>query len=433
MLTSEETSVLLHSWLTDFPDRARNVLVESQGLTDEERSALWGALTSEPQATALDRLGEAMSSIGAPQDLVNEVYRAAFYAGPHWAALVDDTLFAHFAANRAGKVIDKWPHYFPVYTRYLSKYVGRAPRVLEIGVYRGGSMQMWSRFFGEGAQLVGLDIDEAALVAARDSAAAYTVVLADQEDPEALARVADEHGPFDVILDDGGHTMTQQIVSVETLFPRLAEGGTYIVEDCHTSYWPEYGGGLDREGTFMEWAKARLDDVNGYHFAGGVHPLWTRHVDGIHVHDSLVVLEKAHRFAPFSEQTGGAEFAFGTRRQSAIASEVVATRQAALADRDVARAALVAAEEQHATELAQAREAIDQERSRTENDLRRLRGELRGYRDRLSEAEKKLAETDAELEQTRNNLLESWQHVREMRQTVSWRATAPVRRLRRPR
>ena len=48
-------------------------------------------------------------------------------------------------------------------------------------------------------------------------------------------------GPFDIVIDDGGHFMDDIISSFKTLLPHVRAGGTYIVEDLHTSYWAEYG------------------------------------------------------------------------------------------------------------------------------------------------------------------------------------------------
>ena len=138
-----------------------------------------------------------------------------------------------YAANKGGSPLDKWVHYFPIYDRHLATYRGSAIRVLEIGVYRGGGLAMLGHYLGPAAQIVGIDIDELA----RTGAGRHVVEIGDQEDPAFLSSVAERHGPFDIVIDDGGHTMRQQIRSVETLFPLLAEGGVYIVEDCHTSYW----------------------------------------------------------------------------------------------------------------------------------------------------------------------------------------------------
>ena len=405
MLDSDELSSLLHAVLTGFPERAQNIIATSDNLDDDHREVLWNAMTKTSDgAGVLEAVGDALRIADADKTYVNEAYRAAFYGSEAWQSLVDDPLFAFFAANRAGHVLDKWIHYFPIYTRHLTPYAGRSISVLEIGVYRGGSMRMWSRFFGPDAHLVGVDIDPIAVTSAGDR---YEVVIADQADPDAMRKLAEEHGPFDVIMDDGGHSMVQQITSIETLFPMLNDGGIYLVEDCHTSYWDEYGGGRGREGTFMEWVKTRLDDLNGYHQGDAVHPVWTRVVAGVHVYDSVVVLDKQTRFAPFCEQNGSADFVFGSRAQAVVAAELVATRQAALDERDQAIKAFPDLSE----------------------ELRTTRGELR----RLVTIESELDDLRTQLDQARGELIDTWDHVREMRRTVSWRATAPLRRLRRPR
>ena len=435
MLDLDELSKLLHALLTGFHDRALNVVATSENLEDDARSDLWRIVESDAgPADKIRSIGDAMRRRGVDRSLVNEAYRAAFYSSEDdWQPLAKDPLFAFFSANDAGHVLDKWVHYFPIYTRHFAPFAGRPISLLEIGVYRGGSMRMWSRFFGPQARLVGMDIDPVAKSAAGDH---YEVVLGDQTDPAALAAVAEQYGPFDVIIDDGGHTMEQQIASVEYLFPMaLADGGIYLVEDCHTSYWSDYEGGRGRPGTFMEWAKERLDDINGYHQEDAVHATWTRELDAVHVYDSVVVLDRKHRFAPFSEQKGGAEFVFGTRPASIIASELVATRQVALSERD----AMAAQVDDLRGQLADAeRRAADGEYVREletrldsiREDLRGTRGELVALRPRLAKTQRNLETIEGELTTTRNKLLESWDHVREMRRSMSWRSTAPLRRLR---
>ncbi len=107
-----------------------------------------------------------------------------------------------------------------------------APRVLEIGVYDGGSLRMWEEFFPN-AQLVGADIDPRTLASASNRS---RIEIMDQSDIAQLTRVAVAHGPFDLIVDDGSHIWDHQITSLRTLYPFVKPGGTYIVEDIHTSY-----------------------------------------------------------------------------------------------------------------------------------------------------------------------------------------------------
>lgn len=88
----------------------------------------------------------------------------------------------------------------------------------------------------------------------------------DQSNKEDLHAFASQIGPFDIILDDGGHTMDQQINSLNALFPYLKAGGLYIIEDLHTSYWEVYGGSGNIEkandGTAVGFLKDLIDHVN---------------------------------------------------------------------------------------------------------------------------------------------------------------------------
>ena len=105
-------------------------------------------------------------------------------------------------------------------------------RLLEIGVYHGASVRMWREFLPN-AHIVGLDVNQTAAAHADDRIA---IEIGDQADPATLRRLVKAHGPFDVIVDDGSHIWTHQIISFETLFPSLTPGGLYILEDVHTSY-----------------------------------------------------------------------------------------------------------------------------------------------------------------------------------------------------
>ena len=169
---------------------------------------------------------------------------------------------------------------------HLSRFRGSAARMLEIGVLGGGSLQIWQKFLGPAATLVGVDIAPAAVKNAAD----FKVHIGDQADAEFLAEVAAESGPFDIVVDDGGHEMDQQISSFATLYPLVREGGCYIVEDAFTSYWDEFGGGLGRAGTFMEFAKQRIDELDADFYAEPT--TFTRSTTSVHFYKGMVVFEK---------------------------------------------------------------------------------------------------------------------------------------------
>jgi hypothetical protein len=204
--------------------------------------------------------------------------------------------------------MDKWDHYFDVYEQHLSRFRGKTFRLLEIGIFHGGSLQMWRRYFGPGVSIVGMDIDERTLALAEPG---VDVIIGDQADRSFLRGVVDRYKSFDVVIDDGGHTMEQQIVSFEELWPAVTDGGEYIAEDLHTSYWGEFGGGYQRADSFIEYSKRMIDQQNAWHARSGdglqVDDI-THTLRGMHVYDSVIVFDKAKVTQPLSGKTGRPQF-----------------------------------------------------------------------------------------------------------------------------
>lgn len=201
------------------------------------------------------------------------------------------------------KVIHKWPHYFDIYDRHFSKYRNKKIVILEIGVSEGGSLQMWKNYFGSKAVIFGIDIDPRCKDLEEENIKIY---IGSQSDRLFLRSVLEEIPPIDILIDDGGHSMNQQIISFEELFKYVKNDGVYLCEDLHTSYWANYSGGHKRKGTFIEYSKNFIDYLNAYHSEQKSLQVndFTKTVDSIHYYDSIIVIEKKIKEKPFSIETG---------------------------------------------------------------------------------------------------------------------------------
>ncbi|WP_340036475.1 class I SAM-dependent methyltransferase [Aminobacter sp. Piv2-1] len=198
----------------------------------------------------------------------------------------------------------KWHHYLDVYDRYLSPYRTREQplRFLEIGIAEGGSFQIWRSYFGPEAILFGIDIDAESASNLNTLGINCCGRAGDQADPVFLRRVVEEMGGLDIVIDDGSHVAEHQIATFRTLFPLLSNGGMYLCEDLHTAYWGgQWQGGLKKPGTFIEVTKDIIDCLHSWYapIANDLSDMELhRSVPAIHIHDSLVVIEKAHVDAP---------------------------------------------------------------------------------------------------------------------------------------
>ena len=154
---------------------------------------------------------------------------------------------------------DKQPslhNFIELYDRNLTPLQDSVHRILEIGIFNGASHKMWKCFF-DSAEVYGIDIREKPWV---EKLGIHTYI-ADQSDREDLQTFIEASGgEFDVIIDDGGHFMDHQQVSLGFLFQHLNEGGLYIVEDVHTSI-PAYYDGFGRDSTL---SNTTLNIFNDY-------------------------------------------------------------------------------------------------------------------------------------------------------------------------
>ncbi|MCP9275301.1 class I SAM-dependent methyltransferase [Mycolicibacterium sp. CAU 1645] len=206
---------------------------------------------------------------------------------------------------------NKWLHYLPVYEANIDR--SQPIRMLELGVFRGGSLRMWREYLHPQSVIVGIDIDPNCKQF-EDPEHNVHVRIGGQQDATFLQEVNSEFGPFDVILDDGSHMTSHMVESFRNLFASaLAEPGAYIVEDVHSNYWKPY---RDSSMSFVDFVAVLVDAMHAHYPDAESEvnfrtddparlrevsvPRITPKLDGIEIHDSIVVVRKASRDLPRS-------------------------------------------------------------------------------------------------------------------------------------
>ena len=211
------------------------------------------------------------------------------------------SLWLDFLTNDK-RLIHKWKHYFPVYEQHFGRYRNTDVVLFEIGCGQGGSLQMWKRYFGPHARIVGIDIDPGAAKFVEDQ---IEVRIGDQADAGFLRGLVEEFGTPDIVLDDGSHRMSHIEASFAALYGQVSKSGVYLVEDLHTAYWDEYEGGLRRKGTFIEHCKELIDELNADHSRGALEPTeFSRSTLSMHFYDSIVVFEKGRHTSKHAPMIG---------------------------------------------------------------------------------------------------------------------------------
>lgn len=213
----------------------------------------------------------------------------------------------YYFTNNKGRLIHKWQHFFEIYEKHFERFRGKPIVMLEIGVSQGGSLQMWKDYFGPEAKIYGVDVNPNCKNLEEDN---IKIFIGSQSDRSFLRNLKSQLPPIDILLDDGGHTMKQQIVTFEELFDHIKEDGVYMCEDCHTSYWLQYRGGHKRIGSFIEYSKNFIDYINAWHSKQDSLKVnkYTRSIFSTHFYDSIVVFEKRKMSAPFNLKTGTPSF-----------------------------------------------------------------------------------------------------------------------------
>jgi hypothetical protein len=189
--------------------------------------------------------------------------------------------------------------YFHHYATHLGPRRRERLNILEIGIggraagsWSGESLRLWQAYF-RNSMVYGIDkvVDED--VRGRR----IRVLQGTQSDVDFLTRVGREIGSIDVVIDDGSHVQSHIRTSFEVLFPYVAPGGYYIIEDLQTSYLPRYGGaapGSDTDHTAIGLVKGLLDGLHHRYYGtvDYVPTLTDEHVAAVHVYEKIAFIQK---------------------------------------------------------------------------------------------------------------------------------------------
>jgi hypothetical protein len=196
---------------------------------------------------------------------------------------VSNPLALYFKGHTEGRGIWKYEHYLDIYHRFFANFAGKEVHVVEIGIFSGGSLDMWKSYFGPKCRVYGVDI--------RDECKAYAgdrvdIFIGDQADRAFWKSFKAKVPQVDILIDDGGHLPQQQIITLEEMLPHIKPGGIYLCEDILSvsNAFSAYVYGLMRRLNTFDYRPADLS-VDTTPFQGSIH--------SIHSYPYVTVIEKS--------------------------------------------------------------------------------------------------------------------------------------------
>lgn len=164
-----------------------------------------------------------------------------------------------------GKISDKWNIYFSAYDSIMAPYRTKQVSILEIGIQNGGSLEAWSSYFPNAEKIIGCDINELCRDLEYDDPR-ISVFVGDATSAETADSIINFQSEFDIIIDDGSHTSPDIIRAFCKYFHAIKDGGIFIAEDLHCSYWENYEGGIYHPYSSITFFKNLVDIINSEHW-----------------------------------------------------------------------------------------------------------------------------------------------------------------------
>lgn len=190
----------------------------------------------------------------------------------------------------------KKKNYFEIYQNLFNSYRNKDIVFLEIGLNDGGSINFFKNFFSPNSKIIGFDCNPKSLILEREN---IKIFKGDQGSEKDWIKFFKIYGKLDIVLDDGGHTNKQQIVTFENVLPNLNDDGLLVIEDTECSYINNFGN--PSKYSFVNYAKNCIDtlyrDGSGEREGGGgveskSHYLTSKHLYSIQFFDSIISFKK---------------------------------------------------------------------------------------------------------------------------------------------
>jgi len=149
-------------------------------------------------------------------------------------------------------------NYFNIYDELFKKYRNKKITFVEIGIFSGGSLFMWRDYFGKKARIIGIDLNPESK---RFEKYGFEIFIGDQSSNKFWKNFFKKIGKVDIVLDDGGHTNYQQIITTNQCIPMINDGGKMVIEDVHTSFI-KYNWYNPSKYSFINYSKKIIEDIN---------------------------------------------------------------------------------------------------------------------------------------------------------------------------
>ena len=158
---------------------------------------------------------------------------------------------------QAEKLSSKYKKYFYVYDKIFEKFRDKKITFVEVGVLNGGSLEIWKKYFHKDSRIIGIDLNPKCK---QFEEKGIEIFIGDQSSEIFWDDFFKKVGKVDILLDDGGHTNLQQIMTITKSIKNVNNNGIIVTEDTHTSYMPKFGN--PSKYSYINFAKKLIDDVN---------------------------------------------------------------------------------------------------------------------------------------------------------------------------